>query len=377
VATYTTRVAKDGTKTIKVQIRLKGMRKGIYFTAPNMTTARAVAKQKEADIKAGRLDPEETRKTVGDLIDAYLSEVLPLAGDAPRWAFRKRRVLPLWKAEIGHLKLSEVQPHHVTAYRRKRLKAGVSPATVNRDVAILSSAFKAGRRELGLTKNNPCSDVESLDERGRERTRNLTDEEYGLLLGACEAACSGTDVHPEVLRTLIDLGLETGARRSSLEWLRWPQVELSWATEGREGDSGRVTFQDTKNGDDVTVPLLGGALNRLRALYRGAVRRLDTDLVFPRQDGRKPVWTRTAWNKAVELSGLNEGITDSREKVVFHTLRHTTGTWVLEAGGTTRDVMAILGQRTETMGRRYAHIKGLHMEGIAKRLADRRSKQTA
>jgi integrase len=373
VATYSERISKKGKKTIKVQIRLKGMSKPISFTAPNMTTAKKVAEQKEADIRAGRLNPEETRHTVADLIDAYLSEVLPLAGDAPRWAFRKRSVLPLWKAEIGHLKLSEVQPHHVTAYRRKRLKAGVSPATANRDVAILSAAFKAGKKELGWLRHNPCSDVERLDERGRERKRHLSGDEYQRLMDACDEACGGTGVKPETLRTIIDVALETGGRRSKVEGLRWPNVNLSWSTLGQDGDIGSVTFIDTKNGDDVVVPIAGSALDRLRTLWKEGVRRIDTDLVFPREDGTKPIHTRRAFDKALELSEVNQGVV---EKLVFHSLRHTTGTMILEAGGSTRDVMEMLGQRTELMGRRYAHATGAHKQEIARRLAERKRATT-
>jgi len=115
-------------------------------------------------------------------------------------------------------------------------------------------------------------------------------------------------------------------------------------------------------------PIAGSALDRLRALWKNGVRRIDTDLVFPRADGTKPVHTRRAFEKALQLAGLNEN--GAGEKVVFHSLRHTAGTMILEAGGNTRDVMEILGQRTELMGRRYAHATGVHKQGIAKRLAE-------
>jgi integrase len=188
-------------------------------------------------------------------------------------------------------------------------------------------------------------------------------------MNSCEDACKGTDVEPELLRTIIDIAIETGGRRAKVEGLMWSNVNLSWSTMGTDDDSGTVTFQSTKNKDDVVFPIAGSALDRLRALARARVRRVDTNLVFPRPDGKRPVHTIRAFNKALKLSGINDGVD---EVVVFHSLRHTTGTMILEAGGSTRDVMEILGQRTEVMARRYAHATVPHKLKIARKIAERK-----
>ena len=377
MATFREYKKKNGKTTVKARILLVGMARPIYFSAPNITTARKVADRMEAEIKSGKLVPEELRRTVADLIDAYLEEVLPTAGDSAKWVERKKAVLPMWREALGSLKLSEIEGHHVATVRRTRLREGVSTSTVNREVAILSAVFKAGRKELGWVKRgNPCADVERFDERGKERRRHLTDGEYDTLMAACDKACEATDISAEWLRTIIDLGMATGQRRTRIEELRWPHVDLSWSTEGKPEDCGWVTFVDTKNDDNLTLPVFEPALSRLRALHRG-VRRLDTDLLFSREDGKKPVYTRRAWESAVDLARLNVGIADSRDKAVFHSIRHTVGSRILEAGGTTRDVMEHLGQRTETMARRYAHASGLRRRDIARRLADRASAGSA
>jgi integrase len=52
--------------------------------------------------------------------------------------------------------------------------------------------------------------------------------------------------------------------------------------------------------------------------------------------------------------GLNEG-RDKRDRVVFHTLRHTAATRLAQAGTTLPDLQALGGWKSPIMALRYAH----------------------
>ena len=54
------------------------------------------------------------------------------------------------------------------------------------------------------------------------------------------------------------------------------------------------------------------------------------DLVFPSSKGRRIVQISETFNRTVTVLGLNNGVTDPRQKVVFHTLRHTFASWLVE-----------------------------------------------
>jgi site-specific recombinase XerD len=54
--------------------------------------------------------------------------------------------------------------------------------------------------------------------------------------------------------------------------------------------------------------------------------------------------------------GLNKGITDRRDKFVFHSLRHSFASWLVQAGQPLYTVARLLGHSTTAMTERYSHL---------------------
>jgi integrase len=54
--------------------------------------------------------------------------------------------------------------------------------------------------------------------------------------------------------------------------------------------------------------------------------------------------------------GFNEGITDVRNKVVFHTLRHTFASWLAISGTPIFTIKKSLGHKDIKMTMRYSHL---------------------
>jgi len=63
-----------------------------------------------------------------------------------------------------------------------------------------------------------------------------------------------------------------------------------------------------------------------------------------------------AYRQAVNKLGLNDGVTDPRNKVVFHTLRHTFASWLAIQGTPIYTIKELMGHKTLSMTERYSHL---------------------
>jgi site-specific recombinase XerD len=95
---------------------------------------------------------------------------------------------------------------------------------------------------------------------------------------------------------------------------------------------------------------------------------MPEELVFPTGDGHEYADTPTTFRDAVETMGFNEGIIDQRQKVVFHTLRHSYASWLAEAGTDIYTIGKLLGRSTVQMSARYAHLGAGALQEAVKRL---------
>ena len=62
------------------------------------------------------------------------------------------------------------------------------------------------------------------------------------------------------------------------------------------------------------------------------------------------------FDKVVRDLGLNEGIVDRRMRVVFHSLRHTAASWLVNSGVGLPVIGKVLGHKSLKMTERYSHV---------------------
>lgn len=346
------RQSKSGKSKFTVEIRLKGYPPE-SATFERKTDAKLWAQQTEAAIREGRYfkSSEPRKRTLGEMIDKYMSEQLPQRGTD------KETVGPQllwWKAQIGAYLLKDITPQLVAEYRDKlinepMIKKGekkariLSKATVVRYLASLSVCFSYGIEDLGWVESNPIKNVKKpKPERGR--VRFLSDTEKEALLKTCR------EFYPKTLYPVVMLALLTGARLSEITNLRWQDVDLKRKT---------LLFEETKNGERRTVPLASPAHKLLCKMSK--VRRIDTQYVFAREDGKKPMEIRKQWEKAV----LKAELTDFR----FHDLRHTAASYLAMSGASLLELADTLGHKTLSMVKRYSHLTEGHTAAVLERMA--------
>jgi site-specific recombinase XerD len=84
--------------------------------------------------------------------------------------------------------------------------------------------------------------------------------------------------------------------------------------------------------------------------------------VFTTSDGKQIKKISNSYQRAVERLGFNANVTDRRQKVVFHTLRHTYASRLVMAGVDLYTVQRLMGHKDITMTRRYAHLAPEHLD---------------
>ena len=82
----------------------------------------------------------------------------------------------------------------------------------------------------------------------------------------------------------------------------------------------------------------------------------NQDYIFVSAKGEKIKEVSNQFQRIVDSIGLNKGITDTRNKVVFHTLRHTFASWLAMAGVDIYTIKELMGHSDIKMTQRYMHL---------------------
>jgi integrase len=344
MAAIVRRISKDGNITRLVRVRRKGYPPQTA-TFQRLSDAKKWAHITEAAVLEGKHFPTTgaKRHTLAELIDRYSRDVLP----GKSRSSQRVQVLQLrwWKANLGERLLSNVSPAIIAEHRDRLAKGDGKPrsnATVVRYLAALSHAFTIAVREWGWVNDNPVLKV-SKPKEPRGRVRFLSDDERERLLDACTASKS------PYLYTLVTLAISTGARIMELLSLAWRDVDFQ---------RGVITLEQTKNGERRTLPLAGYALELM--CQHAANRRTDTELLFPNENGTKPLSMRVAFDGAVRRAGIHD--------FTFKDLRHSAASYLAMNGATLAEIAEILGHKSYDMVKRYAHLSEQHTAKVVERM---------
>lgn len=345
---------REGVKgvTYKVTIRMKGYPTQTE-TFKKLTDAKKWASDTESAINQGKhfKTIEAKKHTLADLIDRYIKAEF---ANKPKSKAKQEKQLEWWKNEIGTRTLDQVTPAILKECKEKLQQGKTyrgtvrSGSTVNRYIAALSHVLTIAQKEYCWIEVNPLSQVSKLKE-APGRVRYLSDDERQRLLQTCQESRN------KQLYLIVMLALSTGARQGEILGLNWEDVSF---------DQKRIILRDTKNGETRAVPLVGTVYNLLKD--HSKVRRLDSNLVFPRQGAQgksKPMSIREAWDNAIDAAKI--------EDFRFHDLRHSCASYLAMNGATLAEIAEVLGHKTLQMVKRYAHLSDLHVSSVVEKMNEK------
>lgn len=297
--------------------------------------------------EAVQAEQEQIEKDTVSFGDFFIKTYLPQAkADRPKSVINDEALYTQWLNDtIAPLPFQQISAFHIEKIKKSMTDAGRAPRTVEYCLAVIRQVFNHARR-LGIFAGESPTAKVKWPKVDNARMRYLTPEEADLLLSAL--AEISIDVHDMAL-----LSLHCGLRFGEIAALQWQDVNL---------DKYSLTIRDAKGGSRTTF-----LTDKTKSLLNSRPGGAPSDYVFPaRKTKRQRPNVSKTFFKVVKEMGFNEGITDRKLKVNFHTLRHSHGTLLYEATHDLYLVQKSLGHKTGTMAQRYAKMSESRLrEGAA------------
>ena len=306
-----------------------------------------------ADRNRGLLFTDPGQLTTGDYLQAWLSDAVRYQVAESTYSRYQRTCNNHLMPFFGRIKLRDLSPPHIRAFKARKIEGGLNPNTVGVMQGVLSAALSQAVDD-GLILQNPASRVRKAATRGQAPTRFPLDQDGASRL---LAAASGTRDE-----ALITLALRTGMRQGELSALRWEDLHLEaerpHLAVRRSADT-RTIVSTTKTGEERrvgigprTVAVLESHRQRQRIERMAVSSWADPGLVFPNTRGK----IRRRDSVMRSLHSLLAAA-DLPSTVRFHDLRHTAATLALKRGIPFQSVSRMLGHSDPSMTfRKYAHV---------------------
>jgi integrase len=250
---------------------------------------------------------------------------------------------------LASARLDRIDEALIESYAQRRVrtisrrKKALSPASVNRELATLRRLLRLAC-DWKLISRVP-------------RIRLLRGERNREFVLGYKLEKAYLDALKRPLRDIAVVLLDTGLRIGEVLSLEWPQVHLKPAKDAKYGYI-TVSAKNSKNSKARNVPLT----NRAGETLQGQ-RSKDSRYVFARSDGSQlyQTWLNQQHSAVRETLKLPQDF-------VLHSLRHTFGTRLGEAGADAFTIMKLMGHSTVAVSQRYVHPSPESMENAVSRL---------
>jgi integrase len=262
--------------------------------------------------------------------------------------------------------IAEITRADLVAYRNGLAKS-LRAKTVNHRLKALKMIFRAAKRD-GLIAEDPCEFVDTVKVQDSGKRRGFTKEEIASVLSVAD---------PE-WESLIKFGLYTGQRLGDLARLTWANVDqqrnelrlVPAKTAAKTGktlilplaESLRKHVEALPPADSLDVPIHPKAYAIATKEKRsGSLSNQFADLLAQaglrtKKTHKKLLEGRSAKRAANELS--------------FHSLRHSTVSFLHQAGLSQATVMAFVGHESKAVNDHYTHVGSAELTRAAAALPE-------
>ncbi len=231
---------------------------------------------------------------------------------------------------LGKKQLKKLTSFDYWTLRRAVEEKKLSPQTVYHCLSLLRRVLNKAA-EWETPYKNVASFKGIMPKFDNNRLRFLSKPELNTILNILKI--NSTEWYNITL-----FAVNTGLRKSEIFDLEFQHINQSLKM---------INVVETKSCRNRTLPLNSLAYSSIEEKLNK--KHAPFDKVFTGRYSKK-------FSSAIKKSGLNEGITDPRQKIVFHSLRHTFASWLVQEGVPLAHVSKLLGHSSIRVTMRYAHL---------------------
>lgn len=246
--------------------------------------------------------------------------------------------------ELGEKELSKITSEDIVQFQRKLLLSlKLKKNTINVAVELLATIFNWGINNNYFDDKNPAKGLR-FSKIGDERRRFLSEKEiHALFLSLAKDT---------ELRIFTILALCTGARISTLYHIKKKDIDF---------DLGRINLYDVKNDSYYNGYVANASVKEELAIYTKDL--TENNLIF--RSKQKNIQYRM---KIIFDNLFNKNISDSLDKVVIHTLRHTFASNLAISGACAFVIKKLMNHSSIKYTERYVKLSEISLSDAVKKL---------
>jgi integrase len=316
------------------QLRLFKANAKVGSGAKSPKERRKIAEEKDAQNQAEQERLEKENVTFGHFMtETYLPQCQ--RDKKNKTYINEEGLYRLHLAEsIGDLPFSKISAFNLERIKKDMADRNLSGRTIQYVLQLIRQAFHTARK-LGVYEGeSPTRNIRwpKLD---NMKLRYLGASEAEILLNAL--ATRSKTLHDAAL-----LSLHCGLRFGEIAALKWSCVNL---------DSGTLAILNAKSGSRIAY-----LTERAKEMLKHRESGKPDELIFQKRSGKEGPMAQASkvFNDVVDSLKLNEGITDTKQRITFHSLRHSYATHLYESTHDLYLTQRSLGHATGEMTKRYA-----------------------
>lgn len=309
--------------------------------------ANTIRAERIRSIRHGEELPSEKKKI--PYFETSTKEYLNWCEDNKANRGKMQKIMSKHLTELNSKRLDEISSFLLEKIKSKLIKKELAPGSVKQVLCIFREIFNKALIWHNLNLKNPIKGVK-MPTVQNEKTNFFSDKQIDLLLKELE-------FYPQIYDITL-LSLRTGLRFKELAGIK--KEDIDWK-------NNLIHVGDPKIKGDLSYVFL-------TADVKERLKRYDTAsgaLMFTNHDATKMREAPYSFKKTIKKLGFNEGISDRKQILTFHSLRHTFASRLALSGEQLITIKELMRHRDIKQTMRYAHLIPSYKRRAVEKLCDR------